>query len=154
MQALEYAALLHDIGYLAVGKRILAKTECLTAGEWASVCRHAEVGASIIGRVKALKRVSEIVRSHHERPDGRGYPDRLNSYQIPKEASILKVADAFVAMTTDRPYRRALNVQGAVEKIRTGSGSQYDAEVVRGIMDLHASSSLDQFTSALAAKAA
>lgn len=154
MQALEYAALLHDIGYLAVGKRVLAKGECLTAGEWTSVCKHAEVGATIIGRVKALKRVSEIVRSHHERPDGRGYPDGLKIGEIPKEAGILKVADAFVAMTTDRPYRKALNVQGAVEKIRAGSGNQFDPEVVRGVMDLHASSSLEEFTSLLLPRAA
>jgi putative nucleotidyltransferase with HDIG domain len=72
MQALEYAALLHDIGYLSVGKRILAKGECLTPEEWALVRKHAEVGASIIGSVKALRRVSDIVRAHHERPDGKG----------------------------------------------------------------------------------
>jgi putative nucleotidyltransferase with HDIG domain len=154
MQVLEYSALLHDIGYLAVGKRVLAKQECLSAPEWASICKHAEVGASIIARVKALKRVSEIVRAHHERPDGRGYPKGLRSHEIPKEASILKVADAFVAMTTDRPYRKALNAQGAVKKIIAGSGSQFDPEVVRGVMDLNRSNTLEQFTTPLLSRAA
>ncbi len=154
MQVLEYAALLHDVGYLAIGKRVLAKPECLSAREWASICKHAEVGAAIIARVKALKRVSEIVRAHHERPDGRGYPNGLRLHEIPKEASILKVADAFVAMTTDRPYRKALNAQGAVRKIVAGSGTQFDPEVVRGVMDLNTSSTLEQFTSPLLSRAA
>jgi putative nucleotidyltransferase with HDIG domain len=145
MQALEYAALLHDIGYLAVGKRILGKKDPLSAEEWTSVRRHAEVGASIIGSVKALKRVGEIVLSHHERPDGRGYPRGLRSGEIPREAGILKVADAFVAMTTDRPYRKALPVKEAVRRIEQGAGSRFDERVVIGLTELRASSSLDQY---------
>ena len=82
MQTLEYAALLHDIGYLSIGKRILAKGECLSVEEWKMVRRHTEVGAGIIGRVGALSRVSQIVRAHHERPDGRGYPEGLKKDQI------------------------------------------------------------------------
>jgi putative nucleotidyltransferase with HDIG domain len=154
MQALEYAALLHDVGYLAIGKRVLGKKQCLSPKEWDTVRNHAEVGASIIGRVKALRRVSDIVRAHHERPDGRGYPHRLSLAEIPKEASILKVADAFVAMTTDRPYRRAFDVEGAVAKIKAGSGTQYDPEVVKGVIDMHSVSALDRFLSHGALKAA
>jgi HD-GYP domain-containing protein (c-di-GMP phosphodiesterase class II) len=149
IQALEYAALLHDIGYLAVGKRVLAKDECLSAEEWDSVRQHAEAGALIIGRVKALRRVSEIVRTHHERPDGKGYPRGLEGDRIPREARILKVADAFVAMTTDRPYREALSVGEAIRKIRSGAGSRFDTRVVRGLIELHAASALDQYAAAL-----
>ena len=147
MQALEYAALLHDIGYLAVGKRVLGKEECLSAEEWASVRRHAEIGASIIGGAKTLKRISEIVRAHHERPDGRGYPRGLISEDIPKEASILKVSDAFVAMTTDRPYRERLSVDEAVAKISAGAGSEFDEEVVQGIVELKRYAVLERYVS-------
>jgi putative nucleotidyltransferase with HDIG domain len=145
MQALEYAALLHDIGYLAVGKRTLAKPECLSMEEWDAVRRHAEIGASIIGRVGALRRVGDIVRAHHERPDGRGYPRGLTKDEIPKEARILKVADAFVAMTTERPYRSALTALDALRKIRAGAGSHFDVQAVRGLIELHASSALEQY---------
>lgn len=137
MQALEYAALLHDIGYLAVGKRVLAKEECLSADEWASVRTHAEVGASIIGRARALRRISEIVRAHHERPDGRGYPRGLKADEIPMEANILKVADAFVAMTSARPYRGRMSIDEAVEKISAGAGTRFEPEVVGGLVQLH-----------------
>jgi HD-GYP domain-containing protein (c-di-GMP phosphodiesterase class II) len=154
MQALEYAALLHDIGYLAVGKRILGKKDSLSPEEWACIRRHAEVGASIIGSVKALRRVGEIVLCHHERPDGRGYPRGLRSGEIPREASILKVADAFVAMTTDRPYRGAMAMEEAVRKIEKGAGTRFDEYVVNGLSALRASSVLDQYGQADLAEAA
>jgi putative nucleotidyltransferase with HDIG domain len=149
MQALEYAALLHDIGYLSVGKRVLAKGECLSPDEWTAVRKHAEIGASIIGSVRALSRVSDIVRAHHERPDGKGYPSGLAGQRIPKEARVLKVADAFVAMTSDRPYREALTVGEALRKIRSGAGSHFDIQTVRGLLDLQAASVLDRYATPL-----
>jgi HD-GYP domain-containing protein (c-di-GMP phosphodiesterase class II) len=149
MQALEYAALLHDIGYLSVGKRVLAKGECLSPEEWAAVRNHAEVGASIIGSVRALRRVSDIVLAHHERPDGKGYPNRISGEKIPREARVLKVADAFVAMTSDRPYRAALSIAEATRKIRSGAGSRFDIQAVRGLLELQAASVLDQYGSPL-----
>jgi len=145
MQTLEYAALLHDIGYLSIGKRILSKDDCLSIEEWNAVRRHAEVGAGIIGRVGSLKRVSQIVRAHHERPDGRGYPEGLKRDQIPRESGVLKVADAFVAMTTDRPYRRAMSAGDALKKIRSGAGTHFDIRAVRGLIELNTSSALGQF---------
>jgi hypothetical protein len=154
LQALEYAGLLHDIGYLAVARSILSKAESLSPDEWSCVRRHAEVGASIIGRVKALSRVSEIVRAHHERPDGRGYPKGLEAGRIPKEASILKVADAFVAMTTDRPYRRALSVDDAVRTIGARGGRQFDRGAVRGLVELYKASLLDRYAAHEAMQAA
>jgi HD-GYP domain-containing protein (c-di-GMP phosphodiesterase class II) len=145
IQALEYAALLHDIGYLSVGKCVLAKGECLSPGEWAAVRGHAEVGASIISRVRALRRVSEIVRAHHERPDGKGYPGGLSGEEIPRESRVLKVADAFVAMTSNRPYRKPLSVGEATKKIRSGAGTHFDIQAVRGLLDLQATSVLDRY---------
>jgi HD-GYP domain-containing protein (c-di-GMP phosphodiesterase class II) len=145
MQALEYAALLHDIGYLSVGKRVLANGECLTPEEWTAVRRHAEIGASIISSVRALHRVGEIVRAHHERPDGKGYPEGLSGERIPREARVLKVADAFVAMTSNRPYRKALAIGDAIKKIRSGAGSRFDTQVVRGLLDLQAAAILEQY---------
>ncbi len=147
IQALEYAALLHDIGYLSLAKRSLTKAGPLTPDEWMRVRQHAEVGAEIIGRVRSLERVSEIVRAHHERPDGRGYPRGLRRGEIPREAGILKVADAFVAMTSDRPYRCAMEIDRAVGKIVKGANTRFDEEAVRCLVDLYRVSLLDQFVS-------
>ena len=147
VQALEYAALLHDIGYLSLAKRSLSKSEPLTPVEWMRVKQHAEIGADIIGRVRSLERVSEIVRAHHERPDGRGYPRGLRLDQIPREACILKVADAFVAMTSDRPYRDAMKIDQAVGKIVKGASSKFDDESVKSLVELYRVSILEQFVS-------
>jgi putative nucleotidyltransferase with HDIG domain len=147
IQALEYAALLHDIGYLSLAKKSLSKAEPLTPIEWMRVRQHAEVGADIIGRVRSLERVSEIVRSHHERPDGRGYPRGLRADQIPREACILKVADAFVAMTSDRPYRGAMKIDSAVGKIVKGASTRFDDEAVKSLVELYRVSLLDEFVS-------
>jgi hypothetical protein len=154
LRALEYAALLHDIGYLAVGNRILSKGESLSPEEWASVRRHAETGASILGRMRGLKHASALVLAHHERPDGRGYPLGLGSDAIPLEAGILKAADAFVAMTADRPYRPGMSVAEAVERMEARAGAQCDREVMRVLVDLGRSPFLDQLGPREAAKAA
>ncbi|MFH1220049.1 MAG: HD domain-containing phosphohydrolase [Candidatus Eisenbacteria bacterium] len=145
LRALEYAALLHDIGYLSVGTRVLSKTESLAPDEWAAVRKHSEMGASIVGRVKGLKHASTIVLAHHERPDGRGYPRGLRQDRIPKAASILKIADAFVAMTTTRPYRRAMTASEALQRIEAGAGSQFDNDVTDALAALQASSQLKEY---------
>jgi HD-GYP domain-containing protein (c-di-GMP phosphodiesterase class II) len=147
IQALEYAALLHDIGYLSLAKRSLSKAEPLTPVEWTRVRQHAAVGADIIGRVRSLGRVSEIVRAHHERPDGRGYPRGLRGEEIPREACLLKVADAFVAMTSPRPYRDAMTIDRAVGKIVKGASTRFDDDAVKGLVDLYRVSLLDRFVS-------
>ncbi len=154
MQILEYAALVHDIGYLALSHKVLSKDAPLSFDEWKAVRRHAEIGAEIIGRVNALKKVSDIVLAHHERPDGRGYPRGLKGKEIPKEASILKVADAFVAMTTPRAYRPARTVDEAISKIRSGAGTEFDSEVVTGLIELYQSGFLEELTQRELRKAA
>jgi HD-GYP domain-containing protein (c-di-GMP phosphodiesterase class II) len=117
--------------------------------EWDTVRKHAEIGALIISRVHALKRVGDIVLAHHERPDGRGYPAGLRKDQIPKESSVLKVADAFVAMTTERPYRPALTSSEALRKIRSGAGTHFDVQAVRGLIELNSASVLEQYATPL-----
>jgi hypothetical protein len=147
VQALEYAALLHDIGYLSLAKRSLSKAEPLTPVEWMRVRQHAEIGADIIGRVRSLGRVSEIVRAHHERPDGRGYPRGITGGDIPKEAAILRVADAFVAMTSERPYRKSMSIDRAIGKLVKGAGTRFDREAVKVLVELYRLSLLGDFVS-------
>jgi HD-GYP domain-containing protein (c-di-GMP phosphodiesterase class II) len=91
---------------------------------------HPAAGAEIVKKVRALRRAAEIVRSHHERPDGLGYPFGLQSDDVPFGARVLNVADAFDAMTSDRPYRRALSVEAALEELQVGAGTQFDRQVV------------------------
>ena len=152
--ALECAALLHDIGYLAVGNRILSKGESLAPEEWAAVVKHAETGASIVGKMRGLEEAAAIVLAHHERPDGRGYPRGLTDGEIPKAASILKVADAFVAMTTERPYRRAMASSEAVEGIRRRAGSHFESGVVQALVLLERTGDVYQYGMAQTAEAA
>ena len=154
LRALECAALLHDVGYVAVGNRILSKGEALQPEEWTAVTRHAETGAAIVGKMKGLRQASLIVRAHHERPDGRGYPRGLKGDEIPQAASILKVADAFVAMTTERPYRRALSASEAAERIRARAGSQYDKDVADLLVQMHRAGDLYHYVAEEVAKAA
>lgn len=154
MQALECASLLHDVGYLVVGNRILSKDQALTPEEWSAVTRHAETGASILGKMKGLKQAGAIVGAHHERPDGRGYPLGLKAGEIPAAAGILKVADAFVAMTTDRPYRRALPESEAVERIRARAGSHFDRDAAQELVRMHRAGDLYQYAAEEVARAA
>jgi hypothetical protein len=145
LRALECAALLHDVGYLAIGGRILSKHEALSPSEWAAVVRHAETGASILGKMRGLKQASTIVLAHHERPDGRGYPRGLKEGNIPRAAGILKVADAFVAMTTERPYRKAMTPSQALERMWDRAGSQFNRDVVQAILVLHRAGGLYRY---------
>ncbi len=101
------ASLLRDVGEVGVAESILNKPSPLSQEEWRELERHPEIGARIVGAAQ-LGRVGEWILSHHERPDGSGYPRGLREHQIPLEARILAVADAYAAMTADRPYRRAL----------------------------------------------
>src|SRR5258706_10640857 len=134
----EYAALVHDLGKIGPQhQEILRKRGSLSHEEQRTLRPHPAAGADIVARVRALRRAAEIVRSHHERPDGLGYPFGLRSEDVPIGARILNVADAFDAMTSDRPYRRALSVESALQELHKGAGTQFDPGVVECLMRMH-----------------
>jgi putative nucleotidyltransferase with HDIG domain len=131
IEDLECAALVHDLGKIGPqNQHILQKPGTLSTEEQRTLRSHPAAGASIVARVRALRRAAEIVRYHHERPDGRGYPFGLRSADVPIGARILNVADAFDAMTSDRPYRRALLLEAALRELERGAGTQFDPEIV------------------------
>jgi putative nucleotidyltransferase with HDIG domain len=127
---LRRGALLHDIGKIGVPDDILRKPAALSESEWATMRRHPEYGARIVAGIPFLEDVSTIVRHHHERWDGKGYPDRLAGEDIPVGARIFAVADSFDAMTSDRPYRRAMSIQTACAEVARCRGTQFDPTVV------------------------
>jgi hypothetical protein len=127
------AARLHDVGKIAVPDEILHKPAALSDAEWRTMRRHAEDGAEILARVPGLEAVAAIVRFHHERWDGDGYPDGLVGAEIPLASRIIAACDAFRAMTTDRPYRRRMPPSTALEELHAASGSQFDASVVEAL---------------------
>jgi putative nucleotidyltransferase with HDIG domain len=126
---LRRGALLHDIGKIGVPDNILRKPTSLSEAEWITMRRHPEFGARIIAGIPFLEDVSRIVRHHHERWDGTGYPDRLSGHDIPLGARIFAVADSFDAMTSDRPYRRAMSIVAACAEVARCRGTQFDPEV-------------------------
>ncbi len=127
---IEIAGLLHDIGKLGVGETTLRKNGQLTAAERDRVNLHPVQGARILAGLEALAEVVPIVRHHHERYDGGGYPDGLRGEEIPFGARLLGVVDAYDSMTTDRPYRKALTVHEARQRLLQGAGAQFDPALV------------------------
>jgi putative nucleotidyltransferase with HDIG domain len=128
------AGVLHDVGKIATPDEILLKTGPLDAAEWAIMRQHAVFGAEILADIPSLAQYAPIVRSHHERVDGSGYPDGLAGEAILFEARVIAVADAFHAMISDRPYRAALSFGTALAVLREGSGTQWDPEVVAAMV--------------------
>ncbi len=137
LELLEYAALLHDIGKIGVSGDIISKNGKLTDEEYESMKAHPAAGAQIIERLKFLKEAAQIVKYHHERPDGRGYPDGLKGEEIPFEARILQVCDTLDAMTSTRSYRKAMDIERCMEEFRKYRGVQFDPEVVDALVGLH-----------------
>jgi putative two-component system response regulator len=121
---------LHDIGKIGIADAVLLKPGRLTDSEMAEMRRHSEIGAAILGVHEAMSEISQIVRHHHERWDGRGYPDALVGAGIPLGGRIIAVADAFSAMTSDRIYRPALPMERAWAELHAHSGTQFDPEIV------------------------
>jgi HD-GYP domain-containing protein (c-di-GMP phosphodiesterase class II) len=133
----EFGALLHDIGKIAIPKEILNKPGKLSPDEWVVMETHTIEGQRMLDQVGGvLGEVGQIVRSSHERWDGGGYPDGLVGDAIPLESSIVSVCDAFNAMTTDRPYRRAMTTDVAIGELRSNSGSQFSPRVVEALIGL------------------
>jgi diguanylate cyclase (GGDEF)-like protein len=130
VQRIRLAATLHDVGKAALPTEILNKATALTPHEWEFVRRHTIIGERIVSAAPALASAAPLVRSSHERIDGKGYPDGLCADQIPIGSKIIAVCDAFDAMTSDRPYRRAVTVDAALDELRRCQGTQFDSNVV------------------------
>lgn len=124
------AALLHDIGKIGIDKNILHKNGKLEKNEFDEIKSHPSLGATIIADLSYLANISDIIKHHHERNDGKGYPDGLTHDNITLETSILTIADSFDAMTTNRPYRHALSLDTALDEIKTNAGTQFNPDIV------------------------
>ena len=132
---LEWGFMFHDIGNIGIPDRILLKRSSLNAEDWKVLQKHTTIGEHLLEQVPLLGgEALRVVRSHHERWDGSGYPDGLAGQEIPFAARIFSVADALDAMTDRRPYRRPLRWEAALSRIRKGSGSQFDPDVVDGLV--------------------
>lgn len=130
LDILEGGALLHDIGKIGISEEILNKPTRLSEAEFALIREHPIAGERIITHIDLFQAYRPIIRSHHERLDGKGYPDGLHADQIPLDVRIVSLADAFDAMTTSRAYRSALPTELAVEELKIHSGTQFDPDLV------------------------
>jgi ribonuclease P protein subunit RPR2 len=129
-ETLGYGFFLHDIGKVGIPEHILCKAGPLSVDEWTVMRNHPIIGAQIVAPIAFLHEAVELIRHHHERFDGTGYPDGLAGEDIPLAARVFSVADSFDAMTSDRPYRGSIGVERALAEIRGGSGTQWDPDVV------------------------
>ena len=134
IREIKVAALLHDVGKIGVPDTVLRKPGALTADEFAAIRQHPEMGAIIVGAVPELQYTLDAVRHHHERWDGTGYPDGLARQDIPLTARIMAVADAYSAMTTDRPYRMGMPSEVACDVLSKGAGTQWDPHCVAAFL--------------------
>jgi putative two-component system response regulator len=135
VEAVGYGAVLHDVGKIGIREEVLRKPGALSDEERAEMQRHAFIGAEILRPLRVGRTVSPIVRGHHERWDGRGYPDGLRAEEIPIGARIVSIVDAHDAMTHDRPYRARLTDEAALEELRRHRGSQFDPELTALFID-------------------
>ncbi len=137
IEKMRLAGLIHDIGKIGVREAVLNKPGELTDGEFQHIKYHCELGEHILAPIVDERIISQMVRHHHERYDGTGYPDGLFGRQIPLGARILAVADSYDAMVSERPYRRAMNTEDAYTEIRRCEGTQLDPEVVKAFLKVH-----------------
>jgi diguanylate cyclase (GGDEF)-like protein/putative nucleotidyltransferase with HDIG domain len=133
VERVRLAGVLHDVGKIGVSDRVITKPGPLDADEWQEMRTHPEIGARLLAHPE-FDDLRAWVLSHHERPDGRGYPQGLSGDSIPLEASILAVADAYEAMTADRAYRAAMGQEAARAELEAGAGTQFDPTVVRAFI--------------------
>lgn len=136
-RTLRTALRLHDIGKLGMSDSILHKPGPLNEKEWARMRQHAEIGTRILKPLKSLDKVAHIIRHHHENFDGSGYPDGLKKEEIPIEARIVAVVDAYHAMISTRPYRTKLLRSKAIEELSSNAGTQFDPEVVTAFLKVY-----------------
>ncbi|AWN22247.1 PAS sensor protein [Deinococcus irradiatisoli] len=137
LSELKHGASLHDLGKLTIPDGVLLKTGRLDAEEWALMQTHAANGYEIAARIPTLPRPAlDVIRHHHERWDGTGYPDRLADTEIPLLARIFAVCDVYDALTSERPYKRAWTSQAALDELRAQRGTQFDPQVVDAFLSL------------------
>jgi putative nucleotidyltransferase with HDIG domain len=135
-ESLRLTGLLHDIGKIGIPESVLNKPEKLDATEYAVIQKHSVIGESILKSIPQLKPVSVSIRHHHERFDGKGYPDRLDRENIPLLSRIIMVADSYDSMTTDRSYRQAKGADHARDELDRCSGTQFDPAIVSAFLNI------------------
>jgi putative nucleotidyltransferase with HDIG domain len=138
-RCLKIAAVLHDVGKIGIEDQILRKPEPLSPEEYNTIKRHTSMGAEILEHIRQLKDIIPGVKYHHEQMNGKGYPDGLKGEEMPVIAKIVAVADTYDAMTTDRPYRKALSKKVAMEELRRCAGAQFDGQVVEAFVKAYES---------------
>jgi putative nucleotidyltransferase with HDIG domain len=136
LRTLETAALFHDVGKLAIPDHVLSKAGPLTPEEYEQVKRHAAIGADLLTGLAFPAPLALLVRHHHENWDGTGYPDRLRREDIPAGARALSIADCYDALTSDRPYRRALSHAAAMEMMTDRCGSMFDPMMIEAFISV------------------
>jgi HD-GYP domain-containing protein (c-di-GMP phosphodiesterase class II) len=129
-------AILHDVGKIGVRDAVLRKPGKLSASEWEEMKKHPEMGYRMLSKIRFLGPALDIVLSHQERFDGTGYPRGLHGHDIPLGARIFSVVDTFDAMTSDRPYRKALSIAESCDEIRRCSGTQFDPDVANAFLSI------------------
>jgi hypothetical protein len=134
--AIKLGALFHDVGKIGIAESLLTKPAELTEDEWVEMRAHPTIGASLLGNVPMLDRIRPIVLAHHENFDGTGYPHGLKGGEIPLAAQIISVADAYDAMTSERPYRLALRPKQALRELRANAGTQFNPVVVEAFIQV------------------
>ena len=144
-ETIRKAGLLHDIGKVGISEEILVKKDTITQDEWHILEQHTVLGEEILGRVKGMRELAEIVGSHHERYDGKGYPYGRKREEIPLAGRILGVADALDAMLSDRPYRPGMNLLQALVEVRRNAGTQFDPHVVGALLRVAEKADVDFF---------
>ena len=135
MEDIHSAAEMHDIGKIAISESILLKPGRLTDLEYNNMKQHPVIGASIVAHAESMTEIAQIIRHHHERYDGKGYPDRLSGEEIPIGSRIIAIADSIDAMTSKRCYRDALPIDTCFEEIKKNLGIMYDAAIGKIVMD-------------------
>jgi putative two-component system response regulator len=136
VRAVRYGGILHDIGKIGISEAILLKPGPLDDAEIAQIRYHPEIGARIISQMRFAREVGPIILGHHEHWDGSGYPNGLRGEEIPIGARIITIVDAYDAMTTDRPYRKALGLEEVIRRLRASRGTQFDPSTLDVFLDL------------------
>lgn len=132
VERIKLGALLHDVGKIGIPENVLKKPSCLTDDEWQIMKQHPVIGVEkVLGPIESLRDLLPLVKYHHEHWDGTGYPEGLKGEEIPYTARIVAIADAFHALISDRPYRKGLSIDKAIEILRIGAGIQWDKDLVR-----------------------